>query len=45
MGDGLWRVVKTLQGRREIPEDLMHFDAASDVPVKAVALLRAARSV
>ena len=42
MGVGLWT---TLQGRREIPEDVMHFDAAGDVPVKAVALLRAARSV
>ena len=45
MGVGLWRVVSTLQGRREIPEDVMHSDAASDVPVKAVALVRGAMSV
>ena len=38
-GGGMWEFVfgelpATLQGRREIPGDVMPFDAASDVPME-----------
>ena len=32
----MWELSATLQGRREIPEDVMPFDPASDLAVEAL---------